>query len=57
MSAPKQRPVVPHVEVADPAEAMRKLGSFARQVLSVPKAEIDRKLAAEKTAKHKAKRR
>jgi hypothetical protein len=51
MIAPKPRPVIPHVEVADPAEAMRKLGAFAKKLLAVPKGEIDRRLASGKAPK------
>jgi hypothetical protein len=48
---------VPDIRVDDPAAAFRKLEDFTRRILAVPKKEIDRKLAAEKTAKQRARRR
>jgi hypothetical protein len=56
MSKTKAR-TVPHIEVENPAEAFHKLEDFTKKILAVPKKEIDRKLAEEKTEKKKAKRR
>jgi hypothetical protein len=42
-----------HFEVEDANEAFQKLEDFTRRVLAVPKKVIDRKLAAEKTAKQR----
>jgi hypothetical protein len=50
MSSPKH-PAVPHIEVPNPAEAFRKLEHFTRQILAVPKKEIDRKLKKERADK------
>jgi hypothetical protein len=53
MAPPKKQ--IPHFEVDDPAEAMRKAQDFTRRILAVPKSEIDAKLAKE--AKHKSRKR
>lgn len=42
--------------VEDGAEAFRKFQDFTRRILAVPKKEIDRKLALEKSHKKKGKR-
>jgi len=44
---------MPQVEVDNPAAAFQKLQDFTRRILSIPKKEIDRKLAAEKSTKKK----
>jgi hypothetical protein len=53
---PKPKPAnIPDVQAADPAAASHKLEDFTRRILSVPKREIDAKLARErrhKTGKH-----
>jgi len=54
MSKPANRPAA-HFEVENADEAFRKLESFTRRVLAVPKKEIDRKMAAEQNAKKRRK--
>jgi hypothetical protein len=46
-------PSVPHVEVPDGAEAMRKMDEFTRRVLAVPKKKIDAMIAVERKKKKK----
>lgn len=48
---------IPHVEVDDPAAAFHNAEALGRKLLAVPKSEIDRRLAKEKQAKHKARKR
>jgi hypothetical protein len=50
MSNPKDRSI-PHVEVPDAAAAFHKLEKFTRRIMSVPKREIDAKIAKEKREK------
>jgi hypothetical protein len=40
---------IPDVQAVDPAAALHKLEGFTRRILSVPKKEIDAKLAREKS--------
>jgi hypothetical protein len=42
------KPVIPDIEVDDPAEAFRRLENFTRQILSVPKKKIDAAISREK---------
>lgn len=53
MSSPKDGPG-PH-PVDDPEAAFRRFENFTRRLLSVPKKQIDQKLAEEKAAKKRAK--
>jgi hypothetical protein len=49
-------PSGPHVEVDDPAAAMRKTEDFGRRILSVPKTRIEKKAALRKTANKKTRK-
>jgi len=53
MPNPHDKSGVPHIEVDDAADALRKTEAFGRQILAVPKKKIDARLAKEKFAKKK----
>ena len=54
---PKQKPRdIPDIEVEDADAAYRKFEDFTRKIMSVPRKEIDAKLAKEKSAKKTRKR-
>jgi hypothetical protein len=53
MNSPRSVPDIPHIEVADPAGAFRKLEKFTRRILAVPKKNIDELLAQGKAKRRK----
>ncbi len=55
MSSAKDHPAAPF-EVDDPAAAFRKLKDFTRQILAVPKKQIDAKLAKAQADKQRKRR-